>query len=223
MAMVRLARRSPILTVLVALLLAAAVVIVRQQAAFAASSMPADKMTITASKTSVQAPNSEVPVLKASMKTSSPADLLLQVTSECSILSNITNAGSSTSAYTAKVELRLTIDGNPVAVVPPATGSGATTGGSGTDDGSVVFCNREFTRTTMFDTNNESIKDIETTEQANGFNWVALNVGNGVHNIVVYAKFTDTNSGDAMAHGVIDKRSLVVTTTNYFISQPSAL
>jgi hypothetical protein len=219
MVMVRLARRSPILTALVVLLLAAAAVIVRQQA-YAASSLPADKMTVTASSTSVQGPGTDVPVLQAQMKTSTPADLLLQVTSECTILSQITNMGNSTQTYVAKVELSLTVDGKTVPVVPPATTTGATGQTSGTDDGHVVFCNREFTRTTTFNTSNESIKDIENTEQSNAFQWVALNVGNGVHTIVVHATFTDTNGGDTFAHGVIDKRSLTAQATNYFISQP---
>jgi len=220
--MVRLARRSPILTALVAVLLAAAAVIVRQQVAFAASSLPADKMTVTASSTSVQGPGTDVPVLTAQMKTSTPADLLLQVTSECTILSQITNMGNSTQSYVAKVELSITVDGKTVPVVPPSTTTGATGSTTKADDGHVVFCNREFTRTTSFTTNNESIKDVENTEQSNAFQWVALNVGNGVHTIVVHATFTDTNGADTFAHGVIDKRSMTAQATNYFISQPSA-
>ena len=222
MTMVRLVRRSPIVSALVLALLVAAAVIVRQQVAFAASNLPADKMTVTASATSVQGPNTDVPVLTAQMKTSTVADLKLAVTSECTILSQITNAGTSMQNYIAKVELYITLDGQPVPVVPPATTTGASGNAGGTDDGKVVFCNREFTRSTSFDTNNESIKDIENTEQSDAFNWVALNVGNGVHTIVVHAKFTDTNGTDTFAHGVISKRSLTVDTTNYFISQPSA-
>lgn len=222
MTMVRLVRRSPIVSALVLALLVAAAVIVRQQVAFAASSLPADKMTVTASATSVQGPNTDVPVLTAQMKTSTVADLKLAVTSECTILSQITNAGTSTQNYIAKVELYITLDGQPVPVVPPATTTGASGSSSGTDDGKVVFCNREFTRSTTFDSNNESIKDVENTEQSDAFNWVALNVGNGVHTIVVHAKFTDTNGTDTFAHGVISKRSLTVDTTNYYISQPSA-
>src|SRR4051812_49337361 len=167
MVMVRLARRSPIVTALVALLLTAAAVIVRQQVAFAASSLPADKMTVTASKTSVSAPNTDATLMTAQMKTSTPADLLLQVTAECTILSQITNTGSETQAYTAKVELWIEIDGHPVPVVPPATTTGASGGSGGSDNGRVVFCNREFQRTTVFDSSNESIKDVDNTSQAN--------------------------------------------------------
>src|SRR4051812_895684 len=117
MAMVRLARRSPLVTVIVVALLALAAVFVQQQA-FAASNLPADKMTVTASRTAVTGPNTEAVILTAQMKTSTPADLLLQLTAECSILSEITNTGSETQAYSTKVELWIDIDGKTVPVVP---------------------------------------------------------------------------------------------------------
>jgi hypothetical protein len=188
----------------------------------AASSLPADKMTVTASKTSVAAPNTTATLMTARMKTSTPADLLLQVAAECTILSSITNTGSETQAYTAKIDVWVEVDGKPVPVVPGPTSSGATSGSGGADDGRVVFCNREFQRTTVFDAQNESIKDIDNTTQANGFNWVALNVGNGIHTIEVKAHFTDTNGADTFAHGVVGGRTLIAEPTNYFISQPSA-
>jgi hypothetical protein len=187
-----------------------------------ASSLPADKMTVTGSNTPIMGPNTDAVLMTAQMKTSTPADLVLQLTAECTILSNITNAGTSTSSYSTIVRIWIEIDGRPVPVVPGPTTTGASSGGAGTDDGRVVFCNRELTRSTTFQSNSESIKDIERTEQANAFNWVALNVGNGIHNIVVKANFENTNTGDAMSHGVVDKRTLVVEPTNYFISQPSA-
>src|SRR3954449_3445937 len=218
----RLARRSPWLTALVLALVAVTALLIRQEFAYAASNLPADKMTVTASATKVEGPNTDIPIMTAQMKTSSPADLRLSVTSECTILSQISNMGNQTQSYVAKIELWVTVDGTPVPVVPAPTSTGASSGSGGSDDGHVVFCNREFTRTKVYDSQNESIKDIENTEQSNAFNWVALNVGNGVHSIVVHAKFTDSNSGDTFAHGVISKRSLTVDATNYFISQPSA-
>jgi hypothetical protein len=187
----------------------------------AASSLPADKMTVTASKTSISGPNTTATLMTARMKTSTPADLLLQVAAECTILSQITNTGSETQAYTAKIDVWVEVDGKPVPVVPGATGSGAGSGGpAGPDDGRVVFCNREFQRTTVFDAQNESIKDVDNTTQANGFNWVALNVGNGIHTIEVKAHFVDTNGADTFAHGVVGGRTLIAEPTNYFISQP---
>ena len=47
-----------------------------------------------------------------------------------------------------------------------------------------------------------------------------MNVGNGIHTIVVKAHFTDTDGTDTFAHGVVTRRSLNIQTTNYLISQP---
>jgi len=222
MSAVRAMRRSPLVTVLVVALVAMTAFLVRLQTANAASSLPADKMTVSGSKSVIQGPNTDAVLFTAKMKTSTVADLRFLVTAECTILSSITNTGSETQAYTAKVDVWVEIDGKPVAVVPPATTTGASSGGQGVDDGRIVFCNREFQRTTVYDSQSESIKDIENTTQANAFAWTALNVGNGIHDIVVKAHFTDTNGADTFAHGVIAARTLTVDTTNYFISQPSA-
>jgi hypothetical protein len=220
MSATRLARRPMIIVALAFALMATYLVGAKVGGVRAASSLPADKMTATASTTKVMGPGTDVPVMSAQMKTSTPADLVIQLTSECTILSSITNQGTSTSTYVAKVELWVEIDGHPVPVVPPVSTNGASgSGAASPDNGHVVFCNREFTRTTTFAEGTESIKDVESTEQANAFNWVAMNVGNGVHNIVIKAAFTDTNTADAFAHGVIDKRSLNINTTNYLISQ----
>jgi hypothetical protein len=212
------ARRAPVV-LLLAFALLAAYVLGGHGAVRAASSLPADKMTATASDIAISAPNATIPIMQAKMKTSSPADLVLQVTAECTILSQITNTGNQTQAYTAKVDLWIEIDGKVVPVVPAVSTTGASGGTGGGDDGHVGFCDREFTRTTAYDSQNESIKDVENTEQANAFNWVAMNVGNGIHDIVVKAHFTDTNTADTFAHGVIGKRSFNINTTNYLISQ----
>ena len=74
----------------------------------------------------------------------------------------------------------------------------------------------------MFNGENESISDVENTEQANAFQWVELNAGATIHNIEVDATFTNTNSADATANGVLSTRALTVIPTSYFISQPSA-
>ena len=157
--------------------------------------------------------------MSSQMRTSNVADLLLHITSECTTLSNITNMGNSTQSYLAKVELSVEVDGVAVPVVPAVTNTGASGGSGGADDGRVVFCNREFMRTTVYDSESESIKDVESTEQANAFNWVALNVGSGIHAITVTAHFTDTNGTDTFAHGAISKRTLVVQPTTYLVSQ----
>jgi hypothetical protein len=215
---IRSFKRAPLTVALVVALLAV-FMFVRYDGVKAASNLPADKMTATAGDTMVTAPGGSLTIMTAQMKTSTVADLVFNVTSECSILSNITNMGTSTSAYKTIVRVWVELDGTAVPVVPSITTTGAAGGTGGSDDGRVVFCNRELTRSTTFQSDSESIKDVETTETANAFNWIAPNVGNGIHNIAVKASFENSNSGDAMSHGVISRRSLVVNTTNYLISQ----
>ena len=189
----------------------------------AASSLPADKMTVVAGKSTVTSPDQTVTLLVGKIKTSNPADLLLQVSAQCTILTSITNSGLQDSqSYQSKVEVWVEVDGRPVPVVPAATTTGANSGTGGTDDGDVIFCNREFARTTTFSSGNESISDVENTAASHAFNWVALNVGSGVHDIVVKGRFTNTSTTKATAQAVIAQRTLVVEPTNYFISQPNA-
>src|SRR3954463_9955505 len=141
-------RRVSVAALLAVLTVAAFMLITRGFSADAGSSLPADKMTTSAASWTVQAPNTTVPVLSAKMRTSNPADLILHLTTECTILSQITNTGSETQAYQATVQFFIKIDGNTVPVVPASTGSGANSGGQGADDGTVTFCDREFRRTT---------------------------------------------------------------------------
>src|SRR5438552_210163 len=88
-------RRVSVAAMLAVLTVAAFMLITRGFSADATSSLPADKMTTSAASWSVQGPNTTVPVLTAQMRTSNPADLILHLTSECSILSSITNMGTS--------------------------------------------------------------------------------------------------------------------------------
>lgn len=220
-AAIRTARRTPLALLIVAGLIT--YLLVANQQAVGASNLPADKMTVTASNTAVTGPGTDVVVLQARMRTSAPADLLLQVTSECTILSSITNEGVlDTQQYTSTIAFSVEVDSRPVPVVPPPSTTGAAGAGpSGPDDGRVVFCNREFQRRTVFTPGIESIEDVERTSQSSGFNWVAMNVGAGIHVITVKAHFTNTSTAKASSQGVINKRSLTAEVTNYFVSQPA--
>lgn len=169
----------------------------------AQDNLPADKMTVTASNISVSSPGQNVKLMQAQMRTSTPEDLVLQVTAECSILTTVTTTGNTaSSSASGSVEIWLEIDG---VRVPVATG----------DNGHVTFCNRDFQRTTsgfVFD-NNATIKDYEATKSANGFNWAAFNLGNGIHTITVKANLTQTASDNNTAQAVVGNRTLTVQPT----------
>src|SRR4051812_5721319 len=160
--------------------------------AHSATSLPADKATTTGNTVDVIDPGAALPILSVQMKTSTPEDLILQFTAECSIVTDITTSGNDTAGAEGTVRSWITVDGKPVGVVPSTPGN--------SDDGRIVLCNRAYQRTTSNFHGQETIADHLASRQANGFNWVTLNVGNGVHTIKVWAEFTKTpgnNTGAA--------------------------
>jgi hypothetical protein len=180
--------------------------------AHGATSLPADKVTTTGSKLEVMPPGGSVQLLSVQMKTSTPEDLILQFTSECSIVTDITTSGNDEASAEGQVRSWITVDGKPVGVVP------STPGTSG--DGKVVLCNRAYKRTTSQFGGQETIEDHLASRQANGFNWVTLNVGNGVHTIQVWGEFTNTATNKGLASSAVGNRTLVVQPTSYAIAQP---
>ena len=134
----------------------------------------ADKASAAASDLDTIGDSEEV-VLEQNMKVSSTSDLILQTTAECSILTSLMTEGgpdaeSETDGAFGQVEMWITIDGERVPVATNDEG-----------DGEVVFCNRAYQRTV---TDNEdpldgldSEDDFIRTRTANGFNWMAFDVG----------------------------------------------
>lgn len=197
---------------------------------------PANKWRAAGSTVERTGPNDQpMPVLHERLKVSSPRDLVLQVTSECSILTALTTDDSNDSARSAsQVRFFVEIDGNRVPV--STTDMDEDTAGTQLDDGRVVFCDREYERTV---TDSESSNDGQDTEDdyirtrtANGFNWFALNTGqagydepyngNNILDIIVYAEFrrepndcgTTSPLGQTCAEAFVGRRTLTIETTN---------
>jgi hypothetical protein len=169
--------------------IAAAVVTIGLTVNFAtATHEPADKTAATAS--SVDEVNDTVTLLEETMRVSSTSDLILSTTAECSILTALQTVGGQNKATEqdgafGQVELWIKIDNKVV----PVSGSSAGEG----DNGEVVFCNRAYQRTVTDNEQNEDglpagnaggVRDgIDTeddfirTRTANGFNWMAFDVG----------------------------------------------
>lgn len=146
---------------------------------------PANKFAAAGSAIDDIDPNTTKVVLSETMKVSTPFDLALSATAECSILTYLRTTGSpnagatETSEAEGRVEMWVEIDGEPV---PVQTGDiDPETEGVQNDDGSVTFCNREYQRT-VEDTEDaqdgiDEERDFIRTRNANAFNWFALNVG----------------------------------------------
>ena len=187
--------------------------------------LPADKTAVAGATTQSMGPGKEKVILQERMRVSTPSDLILGVTAECSILTSLTtNSDNPTSSAKGKVAVRIEIDGKEVPVQ------------TSDPDGSVVFCNRTYSRTVTDDEGPADGIDDETdyirTKNANAFNWLAFNVGtdfdtpeNGdnIVDIVVYAKYVTETTGDATAQAKVGKRTLViepVKAANTEVSEP---
>jgi hypothetical protein len=182
------------------------------------NAQPADKVVASGSTLAVIGPNEEVTILTASLKSSSPTDLILTVTMECSIFTQLTTGpseeGGTDSAMAAgHVRAWVEIDG----VIVPINSDSANSA-PGTESDKVTFCNRVYQRTvedaeeTLLQPNGDG-QDIEddfiATKDANAFNWLRLNLGSGDHSIVVKATLLQETDGDATAEAAIGNRLLI--------------
>lgn len=166
----------------------------------AATHEPANKVSAAGSTTEVGGPNEKVLLLSERVKTSKPTDLILGVTLECAIVTNVTTTGNDEAMAAGALDVWIEIDGKPVPVAS-----------NDTDAGRVTFCNRSYQRTTsLFDDDDATIETFFRTKDAHGFNWQALDVGSATHTIAVYGRLTQETSGDATAEVVVGDRTLIV-------------
>ena len=172
---------------------------------------PADKINVSASTVEVMqtqvglgASSQQVTLLSATFRNSTPADLIIQVTEECALWTDIVSPESeAAAAVTVWVEL----DGAAVPVTRDSNGDGVF---DDPDDGKVVFCNRAFRISTPLFVG-DIIRLFQKTRSANAFNWGALNVGNGIHTLVVKAQLDASVTGvGTFAQAAVGKRTLVV-------------
>ena len=189
-----------------------------------ATHSPADKVAASGKTITALEPATEVVagtdannILTATLRTSSPSDLVLSVTLECSLITTVSVAGgASPSIGSSEGRIRVWIVVDDTYIVPINDSTGSTHGhAAGTDIDKVTFCNRAH-QVTVTDAENspDGVDQQEhylRTKDANAFNWIALNLGNGIHTIEVRADFTATNTNGSTSQGFIGNRSLVVT------------
>ena len=206
-------------TPLVALLLAVTLFAAYQVGNVAeANHQPADKPFAAASKTVRFSPGTEVTLLTATVKNSKPTDLILQVSMECSIITDNVIAGSTvpgaqeSAATEGTVRVWLEVDGQIVPIIsssappqdPPPPGD---------DTDKVTFCNRVFNRSVQDAEDPQDgydrSRDYIETKTANAFNWVRLNMGSGVHTIVVKGDLSHFSTTGSNASAFVGNRSLV--------------
>ncbi len=198
------------------------VILASSQGVFA-THQPADKVVASGRNMQVFGPGAAVPILSATIKTSKPTDLILNVNMECSIFTRLVTggtgvAGSDTATATGDIRAWVEIDGQVVPIMsasnppqpPPPPGTVATD--------SVTFCNRTYSRTVTDTENNTPMdgqdreSDFIDTKSANSFTWLRLNLGSSPspHVIVVRAILTEGATPDATAEAMVGNRSMIV-------------
>src|SRR3954452_14906958 len=145
----------------------------------AGAGMPANKAVASGAKmTPITPASTGTPILSATLRTSKPEDLILQVSLECSILTSVTvgGGGKSTDTQSSRAAMRVwvEIDGKIVPITdtssPP---QGPTQSGNGDDTDKVTFCDRLHQRSVTdmespVDGTDQS-KDFLNTKDANAF------------------------------------------------------
>lgn len=166
--------------------------------------IPANKTSAAGSSKEIMGPNVSVTLLSERIKTSKPTDLLLSASAECAIVTDVTTVGNDSERAFGEVLMWVTIDGTAVPVAADDTKAGR-----------VVFCNRAYQRTTtFFDDEDNTIATFFSDRHANAFNWMALNVGSGVHLVELKAKLTEEESSAAAnAEAVVASRTLIIEPT----------
>lgn len=196
---------------------------VSQTLAASGGGTPANKAVAAGSKTVVVSPQAKKDILKATFKTSKPTDLLISVSLECSILTDVVidggpNVTQETSRAEGTVKVWAELDGKIVPIqdisTPPQS---PTANGNGDDSDKVTFCDRLHERTvTDREEENDGVdgsRDYQRTKAANAFNWVRLNAGSGEHTLIVWATLTTSAEQGSRAEAVIGNRTLVIEPT----------
>ena len=160
------------------------------------TSQPANKAAASGRTRVEIAPQTLRELLRTIVRTSKPEDLILQVSLECSILTSlVTDNDTPLATSLGRVRVWVEIDGR---VVPIADTSAPPQNTNFTGDkarDSVVFCDRTYRRTvTDLEGDLRRLIDRESdyirTKSANAFNWLRLNLGSGLHTIVVKGDLT---------------------------------
>jgi hypothetical protein len=164
-------------------------------------------------------------LLSETMRVSSPEDLIISVSAECSILTALTtNNDTPTSTAFGAVRLRVEVDGTEVPVSVD-DGAGGEDDADDDDDeiGEVTFCNRAYSRTVTDGEDPADGIDEEDdyirTRTANAFNWLALDTGvaydspvngNNIITVELFADYDTDTAGEALAEAFVGSRTMII-------------
>jgi hypothetical protein len=180
-----------------------------------ATGIPANKTAASGSETEVVGANTSAVILSETVKINNPTDLIIDVSAECALLTQVTNgADGTTSRAYGQIKMWVTIDGKYVPV-----------SAEDTDHGQVVFCSRvqeqQWTDSNDpakgQDDGGDRLRQYLDTRDATAFNWMALNVGetyqgttDNVHKVELHATWTTSTTGAAVAQAIVGNRTMIL-------------
>jgi hypothetical protein len=185
-----------------------------------ATHTPADKAVARGSTAEVFGPGTEVILLTTKLRSSKPSDLMIHATYECSIFTQLVTGDESPAttmdSATASGEIVswVEIDDDPThapsvaeptevgaddTVVPISSESTQSQSPRPAGDkalDSVTFCDRTYQRNVQDREadNLDRTQDFIDTKTANAFNWVQLNMQNGIWYVRLMADLTESTS-----------------------------
>ena len=187
------------------------------------ASIPANK--IAASGNGIEEVGTNTILLQEQIKMSNPADLIIGFTAVCGIITEVTSSANNTEDRAfGEVDVWITLDGEPVPV--GAADIDPVTPGVQKDDGRITLCNRaqeqQWTDSSAplvgNDDGGDQLRQRLETETANGFTWMALNVGrdydtanDNIIDVVVHAAYSEaTTATGEVADAFVGNRTLVL-------------
>ena len=201
---------------------------------------PANKTAITADD--IDQLTDATPILSDTMRVSTRTDLILNASTECSIITRLSNGAGPTAAEFSSsadthgaIRLWITLDGNRV----PVSANDATSElledlNDGTqegpnDVGEVTFCNREFFMGSTDDEQDglDFVNEFLHTRTANAFTWLALDVGtdqydtlppNNIVEVKLWADYDrrslSSGTGGSFTDAFVGSRTLIIEPTH---------
>lgn len=184
-----------------------------------AAHIPANKVAATGSKEihfvvastfgGVVAVSQEQVLLSTTMRTSAPTDLVLSVSADCWVENSSYIGDEGMTHSFGSLDVWIEIDGRAVGVNNVVT---STTTAAPADQGRVSFCHSAKSDS-VFLANGIDRRSL-TRGTASAFNWVAPNVGAGVHQVVVKGRLSaeaeSTPVDWAEMFAMVRQRTLVV-------------
>ena len=171
-----------------------------------ADHVPANKVAVAGSTIEILttpitegSTSQEALLLEATIRASQGIDLILQLTYECALWTDVGVIGNDQSEAVATVKSWVEIDGVAVPVTPD------------TEVSTVTLCNRAYGLQVLnADDEDQQIQQYLSTKASNAFNWAAVDLSEGLHDISVFGLLEAQVTGLGTAQAGIGSRTLIV-------------